>query len=708
MRAGRTFTISASSAFAPAPVQQHKASDHGPRTAQRQPRANHATRPAARRGRVALAAAAALLLAAAAREAVATNAADDTDAGLPPHPRLILTPARAAALAALPASPDAFARRAAARVAAQAAWEASRQPPVPASARPFVQAVYSLGVGAAVGGAGGPAARAALSAAARGAGSSTAPWEPSAPGTVQLNTGEALHGAALALDWAYGDLTGDERAALVEAIVVHLDLVRSALGAAPPPWAAAFCSDFSNWNAVILGGTIVATLAVEGEPGAPSWVPDLRAAALANLSNWSARSWGPDGAWTEGPNYGGYATRYIVPTIASLLSATGGDAGLRATPGVLLAPRFVLAAVARTAPLPTLWAYFDARAVPETVGSYLALAAWAGDAPAAAGVKRLLDSLAPGSPVDDEETTAMNAPLACLYYTPLGAAGDDAELPLISLFRGPQVAMARAAWVDNATFIGFKGINSTVGNWAHTHLDGGSFVFATEGQWFAQDLESDLYSAPGYFDSSRFNLLRTNVTGHNTLSFGGHDPLCRILDKYAADCPAAPFVAFNATPALPGVDAFAVVNLTEGYARAGVALAAARGFIVRGGVEELVTVDEAAGNAEPLWWTVFTVANVSVAPDGRSASLSTANTTRPVSVAFLAAASDCAAATFSVAPLDLAPPLLPAPGVSVLRLAAPRGARCARVVVDVGVAPLAGVGRGVRPLGEWAADGPLV
>jgi len=32
----------------------------------------------------------------------------------------------------------------------------------------------------------------------------------------------------------------------------------------------------------------------------------------------------------------------------------------------------------------------------------------------------------------------------------------------------------------------------------HTHLDQGSFVFATQGQVFAQDLVSGNYAAPGY------------------------------------------------------------------------------------------------------------------------------------------------------------------------------------------------------------------
>lgn len=143
------------------------------------------------------------------------------------------------------------------------------------------------------------------------------------------------------MDWLCGDMNATQRGAVVAAIV----------------------------------GPGLSCLAVQGEPGAPPWVGGLLAAARADLGAWSAAAWGPDGAWPEGPNYGGYAEHYLVPTIASLLSATGDDGGLRALPGVLLGPRFIAAALAPTRPFPTLWAYFDARETPETLASWLASAA---------------------------------------------------------------------------------------------------------------------------------------------------------------------------------------------------------------------------------------------------------------------------------------------------------------------------------------------
>lgn len=646
-----------------------------------------------------------------------------------PHPRLILTSERAASIAHFVNSSDDFARffvpRCLAQADSQAATAAAAALGDP-SGRPFIQALYSLLLGAVVAPA--PAAAAAYRAAAAKTllkVAAASEFDPN--GTVALNTGEVLHGLGIGLDWLYGELTVAERAAVVASIAgTGLSRVRAALSPAPPPWAKSFVGTMSNWNTVILGGAVISALAIQGEPGAPAWLDALLADCLADLTAWSASAWAPDGAWPEGLNYGGYAQRYLVPTIASLLTATGGDAGLRALPGVLAGPRFLAAGLAPTRPFPTLYDYFDARTVPETTASWLATAAWAGDAPAAAAVKAALRALAPAIPANDTETTAMNAPLALLYYTPLGAPGEDAALPLVQRFGGVQVVVARSSQNDpNATFIAFKGLNTT-GNWAHTHLDQGSFVFATQGQFFAQDLGSDNYNAPGYFDGDRFRLLRTNISGHNTISLGGKNPRCVVEDTYASDCPPALITVYNETsPALRGrgrglaVDLFAVVNLTQGMMQADPRLRRLeRGFIVGDGRTQLVTVDEAAFNVSadgdgssqppppPLWWSAYTVANVSISTDLLSANLTTWNTSALVTVAFLPAASQCPGAAFAVSDVDLAPPLLESPGVRVLRLAAP-ALTCARLVVAVGVQP-PGVGAGVRPLAYWAARGPLV
>ena len=679
---------------------------------------------------------------------------------LPPHPRLVLTPARAAAIRAFAANDSDAAAFAATTLAQAAAWAGARVPG-PAgpggapNARLVLQTVYTMALAWVVSG----NATFAASGAAWALSAAASPsWDVN--GTAQLNTGEMLHAVGFALDWLYDVLSPPQRAQLAARLVdAGLAHVLAALTSAPPsPNAQQFVSSFSNWNTVILGGAVMGCLAVLGEPGTPSWVGEqLLPLALANLREWSASSWDPAGAWPEGPNYSGYAARYLAPTAAALLSATGSAQGLL-TPGALLSPRYSLAAMS---PGLQYYYYSDARPAPETVAAYLFFAAQAADGAAAYGVRAVLQQLAPSIAADTEDNAAMNAPVALLYFTALGSAAEYAALPRVAHFPGVALVAARSAWGDPAaTYVAFKGRVESW-NWAHSHLDGGAFVYQREGAWLAQDLGSDSYALPQYFSHDRYSLYRTGTRGHNTLSFAGANQHCVPLATYASNCSNVTMPLFVAAggggdvrgggggggggvggdggfsggggvrgggggpgalgstahaPPAP-VDAYAVVDLTQAYSQLpGVSLLRAqRGFVVLGGVRTLVTVDEVdllaaggsgggGGDAPPLNWVLHTVANVTL--NGTTATLTAANVSSPTYVSLLADASACPGAALSAAPLALQPPQVPTPGVTRLVLAAP-AATCARLVVAVG--PDADALRlAVRPLAAWAASGPLI
>jgi len=631
-----------------------------------------------------------------------------------PHPRLILTPDRIDFLSSLSHSNDPFAKLFVKTTLSQAEtillsstktspyYEGVAAP----NARDIVQSIYTLGVSAALTG---NASfincgvdiflRAALNPS----------WDVN--NTIpELNTGEMFHAIGLGLDWFYDALSPANRSAVVSAISERLSLIRDALSSTPPSWAVAFVNTSSNWNMVILGGAVISSLAIDGEPDEPSFNDNLRRDVINNIKTYSARAWSPSGSWPEGLNYGGYTTRYITPLVASLLSSTGDDAGILSIPGVLQSPRWLIANTVPTRPFPELWDYFDTRKTPETIASYLAVAVWANDAPAAAGIKKLLTQLSPSIPYNDTETTAMNAPLSCLYYSTLGSPEDENQLPVISNWQGPSTAAMRSSWEDeNATFIGFKGHNVSM-LWAHSHLDAGSFVFATQGQFFAQDMSSDSYAAPGYFSPSRFNLYRTNISGHNTISFGGRNPLCKIIATYSSNCPPSPMILLNVTnDQFNNISAYSIVNLTDGFISSPIpgVQRVERGFIVTNGRTQLVTVDEVDFDAKsptmPIWWTLHTVANVTI-QNLSTVTLSTWNTTAIIKVSILNA-SNCIDAQFTVSSLNLEPPLLPSPGVNVIRIIAPNASSCNKLIVAVGENPPS-FHNGIRPLNEWQEYGP--
>jgi hypothetical protein len=474
----------------------------------------------------------------------------------------------------------------------------------------------------------------------------------------------------------------------------------------------------SNWNSVILGGTIIACLAVADEPGVPAWVMgELLPAAVGNLVAWSARGWAPDGGWVEGCNYGSYTARYMAPTIAALLSATGSDGGLiAASGGGILASGRLLATM--LAPNLQWFDFFDTHDTPECITQYLFFAELAADSAAAYGVRAAALSIAPSLLPNNTGVNAWNAPLALLYFTPLGDAAQYDALPRVTRFQHVQAVAARSSFADpNATFIGFKGRNTTW-NWAHTHLDGGSFVWQTQGQWFFQDLGNDNYAVPGYFSPTRFSLYRTGTVGHNGLSFSGANEWCHPLQTYTSNCSMAPLVVYNVTDGRAAsagagltVDAFAVVDLTQAYAHISPRIQRVqRGFIVAGGATQLVTVDEVDVTATgaplpPLWWTGHTVANVTQVTSAE-VQLTTWNTTAVVSAVVVDGPGNtvCPAAAWNVTAVSLQPPQFPTPGVSRVSLIAP-AETCQRLVVAVGVQPA--VGFTVQPLSQWATRWPI-
>ena len=229
-------------------------------------------------------------------------------APLPPHPRLILTPARVAAINAYLSSANADALFFHNGTLAEAEWVLSQKPFPPQKGptgtpndRVILQRLYALGVMYRLTGNASWSARAVpdiLNAVAADQ------WDEN--GTATLNTGEMLHAVGVAFDWNYGTLTTQERETVVAGVLrLGLNNIRAALGPAPPSWAGAFVATGSNWNTVILGGAIIACLAIGEEPTTPAWVlGELLPAALTGIRS-SLATWGDDGGWMEGNNYAG-------------------------------------------------------------------------------------------------------------------------------------------------------------------------------------------------------------------------------------------------------------------------------------------------------------------------------------------------------------------------------------------------------------------
>ena len=612
-------------------------------------------------------------------------------AAFAPHPRLLLTPARAAALLdTISTDSQAAAYFAAVRAQADSVLllpPVSRPPdggPVLFAARDALVRTYVLGA----------MWRLTRNAtyAARGLAELlcyTTQWSNWQPQANALVMGELSHAAAIGLDWLADYASAAERGAIVAGLVAR----------GVEPFAAAYAQGdagdwwvclSSNWCSVTNSGAGLAALALLDEPGAPPYVPALLANATANAQCSAAAppalgtgsGLAPDGAWWEGPMYSGYVLRYFIP-FATALGAVTGDASLLHLPGLAAAPLFQVAS------MDAQWRYFnwaDCVETQETLAMLLSLAEQGGNPGAAFALRARLDA----SPLPLLNLTAcsscsMEYINALLFYSAAGSAAERDALPLDLAYPMKNVALFRSSWADTGTFVGFRtGANCS---WYHNDLDAGSFVYSWGGVRWVSDLGSDNYGLPGYFGGGRYQWYRKNSRGHSTLQFNGsvHDgAFC--AGGNLSRAPATWMAAFSSSapssrafpapaahplapcPLLPTQQAVcATADLSGAFALQGVA-AATRTLSLDAAHRSVLTVADrwtlaASGAPASATAALQTFATAALDADGLGVVLR--NGTQAVHVR-VGAASPCAASAtrWELTAVRLAPPQDPSEGLT--------------------------------------------
>jgi hypothetical protein len=388
-----------------------------------------------------------------------------------------------------------------------------------------------------------------------------------------LDVAEMTHAFALGYDWLHRDLTDAQRT-LVRTAIVTKGLQPAAI---EHDRRTSWTKATHNWNLVCNGGITAGALAVaEDEPELARFLVD-RAIATAPRA---LASYGPDGAWIEGPGYWTYATDYATLLWSALTSATGDDGGLSAGPGIADTGVFRLHVAGPTG------LFFNFADAGESAGDEPALF-WLAERfnqPALAAAARVSAGVRPSA-------------RDLLWFSPIGSAEDIAALPTDARYAATDLAFLRSGWNDpQALYVGFKGGNNAAN---HSHLDLGTFVFDALGQRWAIDLGSDDYNLPEYFGRQRWTYYRLRTEGHNTLLLDGanQSPTAR-----------ARIVAFDARPE----GTHAIADLTAAYLASG-ANRVRRGVGLIDGRTSLLVQDEWVGlRARELIWTLHTRATVIV------------------------------------------------------------------------------------------------
>ena len=335
-------------------------------------------------------------------------------------------------------------------------------------------------------------------------------WNPS----HFLDVAEMTLALAIGYDWLYTTLQPSEREKIRNAIL-EKGLKPSFQG---KPW---WITGKNNWNQVCHVGMVAGALAIADSE--PELAKKTITRAIRNVPGSMKSSFSPNGAYPEGPMYWAYGTEFTVLLLALLDGAFGGDFGLSDIPGFSATGDFMTAA---TAPSGFLFNYADCgrKSDPSFAMHWLiqrfqrpdwfskqernALIQETKRRPAT--LKRAQNRLLPLSLLylpDHSEPRMENRKL--FFYS-----GSSAAVP---------VAICRTGWRKQDAYLGIKG-GSPSGS--HGHMDGGSFVYETDGVRWAVDLGSENYhkiESQGIDlwnnsqNSERWQIFRIGPESHNIL-----------------------------------------------------------------------------------------------------------------------------------------------------------------------------------------------
>lgn len=336
-------------------------------------------------------------------------------------------------------------------------------------------------------------------------------WNPS----HFLDTAEMSHAVGVGYDWLFPWLGEESREKIRHALIEiglkpGIKVYESGRG-----WPT---SDF-NWNQVCNGGMIAGALAIAETD--PSYAEFIVPQAVASLPK-AIESYGPDGAWMEGPSYWGYATRYTAYGICALDTALGTDFGLTDNPGLRNAGYFPNYTAGPTG-LYLNYADSGERGSRKPLPCMFWLAKKYNDVAISDAEHRVVAKFDA-------------SPEHVVWYVP--PSGKESEpLALDKHFGGKvDVVVMRSAWDDpNALFVGVKGGYNQVN---HGHLDLGNFEMDALGVRWVRDLGSDDYNLPGYWDKKpggkRWQYYRLNSQSHSVPLLNGKNQdesaVAKILD----------------------------------------------------------------------------------------------------------------------------------------------------------------------------------
>ena len=366
-----------------------------------------------------------------------------------------------------------------------------------------------------------------------------------------LDTAEMATAVAFGLDWLHADLDPAARDRYRAALLTKALRPAEEVFATGGWWT----NGRNNWSQVCGGGIALACAAVAEDRAALDASPFARCLALLR----GCEAFYAGGGYPEGPGYWNYGTSYHV-----LGMAVAADLGetVRVPPPLAESAGFIPHVLG---PSGLLFNYADSHPQRDP---FIPARGWL--------IRNIAAAAEPSGAADSTDALAVDLRRGLEALGPeLRRAGDtdrffplhllwlpeqpehDPGLSWFAAYGGQQPVVTMRSGTDDATavFVAAKGGTPRV---SHGHMDVGSFVYDALGRRWIHDLGSDDYHLPGYFGGKRFDYFRLSSRSHNVLVIDG-----RLQAPTCDPCPIRDVVT-SADAATATIDLGAAYRLASG------------------------------------------------------------------------------------------------------------------------------------------------
>ncbi|WP_302025791.1 heparinase II/III domain-containing protein [Parabacteroides johnsonii] len=367
-------------------------------------------------------------------------------------------------------------------------------------------------------------------------------WDP----IHYLDVAEMTTAVAIGYDWLYDVLAPSTRQLVVHSIKTKaLDLVVEEYNTGN---ADSWAKRETNWNVVCNTGMVLGALAIEEHY--PELAKHIIGEAVRYIPN-CLKHFAPDGVCYEGPAYWGYTNMYLSLLLKALNDNFGGDFGLSEMVGV---DKSVLYYMHSTSPSGKIFNFANSGSTAPAAEPIYFYFSRAFNQPEVATFYR--DVL---SKTVHEGNYFRFYFLSIPWYDTASSTAD--ALPKLKVYEGIN---------DIVVFNGNRNIPNSLyliaktgdPDMAHQQLDIGTFIVEMNGIRWTDDLGTDNYNLPGFWDykpdGQRWTYFRNSNFSHNTLSIdhklqnsAGTGEIDRLDDRAAQ-----PFVTMNMSTAYTGQSRF--------------------------------------------------------------------------------------------------------------------------------------------------------